>query len=247
MAEWSPHWDTGPPGAAREVPAEHADDALPAGDVAGQARFVLVVRHPVAVACATQKWSATRPHELLRHWAVAYGRWPATCRARPRRRRRATRSWWPTPTPRCARALAVVGLDDHAPGRTVGDRHQRRQLRRRPHHPRRTSTRVLPQLAGAQAALRERVYIDLAERRYEGAGARLGVQHLRARSQVPAADPRWRGWYDEPSREWAAGSRRCRPVRGLRLRAGCGPAGRVLARADLPARRRRGRRSAPWS
>jgi hypothetical protein len=34
--------------------------------------FVMVVRHPVAVSCATQRWSHTTLRSLLRHWSSAH-------------------------------------------------------------------------------------------------------------------------------------------------------------------------------
>jgi len=65
--QWSEHWDTSctylleksPPNlmCTRFLQAMFPDS-----------RFVMVVRHPIAVACATQKWSATRPHSLIEHW-----------------------------------------------------------------------------------------------------------------------------------------------------------------------------------
>ena len=155
----------------------------------GQARFVLVVRHPVAVACATQKWSATRPHELLRHWARRVpdaGRRPAV--ASTTSPSSATSNWSATPMPRVARALAVVGLDDNAPGRSVesgvnadnfaADRTTRGDVNQ-------------GYFAGWQArkrSLPRRVYLDLAERRYEG-DARAWGYSIRRLEQVPATDP----------------------------------------------------------
>jgi hypothetical protein len=37
-----------------------------------RARFVIIVRHPIAVAAATQKWSRTGVPSLLRHWALCH-------------------------------------------------------------------------------------------------------------------------------------------------------------------------------
>ncbi|HET8654387.1 MAG TPA: sulfotransferase [Longimicrobiaceae bacterium] len=37
-----------------------------------ESRFIVVLRHPLAVAYATQKWSGTRIGELLRHWLRAH-------------------------------------------------------------------------------------------------------------------------------------------------------------------------------
>jgi hypothetical protein len=37
-----------------------------------EARFVFIVRHPIAVALATQKWSKTSVTELILHWYIAH-------------------------------------------------------------------------------------------------------------------------------------------------------------------------------
>ena len=136
MAGWSPHWD-----AARRVLLEKSPPNMLMtrflqAMFPGQARFVLVVRHPVAVACATQKWSATRPHELLAHWAVAHGRWPATCLARPRAVVR-YETLVADPDAALAPRVLVRSASTTTPrADAVAGRRQRRQLRRRPHHPR---------------------------------------------------------------------------------------------------------------
>jgi hypothetical protein len=30
--------------------------------------FVVIMRHPIPVSCATQKWNRMKPHQLVRHW-----------------------------------------------------------------------------------------------------------------------------------------------------------------------------------
>lgn len=71
LAEWSPHWDL-----SRRVLIEKSPpnlvrlrflQALFPG-----ARFVAVLRHPVAVAYATRKWSKTSVRSLLRHWIAGH-------------------------------------------------------------------------------------------------------------------------------------------------------------------------------
>lgn len=71
LAEWSPHWDL-----SRRVLVEKSPpnlvrfrflQALFPG-----ASFVAVLRHPVAVAYATRKWSKTSVRSLLRHWVAAH-------------------------------------------------------------------------------------------------------------------------------------------------------------------------------
>ena len=68
-AAWSPHWDLD-----RQILIEKSPPNLlklrflqalfPA------ARFVVVLRHPIIAALATQKWSGTRLHDLIRHWLL---------------------------------------------------------------------------------------------------------------------------------------------------------------------------------
>jgi hypothetical protein len=68
-AAWSPHWDC-----ERRVLVEKSPPNLLKmrflQALFPEARFVLVLRHPLATALATQKWSGTRLDELVRHWLV---------------------------------------------------------------------------------------------------------------------------------------------------------------------------------
>ena len=71
LALWAPHWsldrtvllEKSPPNLIR---ARFLQALFP------EAAFVIVVRHPVAVALATQKWSRTSVGSLLRHWLAAH-------------------------------------------------------------------------------------------------------------------------------------------------------------------------------
>lgn len=69
-AQWGPHWDTN-----RGVLIEKSPPNLLKmrflQALFPQARFVVVLRHPIATSLATRKWSGTRPHQLIRHWLVA--------------------------------------------------------------------------------------------------------------------------------------------------------------------------------
>ena len=73
MADWAPHWDLSrrvlieksPPNLLR---FRFLQAAFPG------AHLVAVLRHPLAVAYATQKWSKTSIPSLLEHWLVAYER-----------------------------------------------------------------------------------------------------------------------------------------------------------------------------
>ena len=188
MEAWSPYWDTDRPVLLEKSPPNLLMTRFLQATFPGQARFVLVVRHPVAVACATQKWSATRPHELLRHWAVAYRTAAADLPALDQVAVVRYEQLVTDPDAAVARALGVAGLDDHAPGRSVesgvnadnfaSDRTTRADVNEGYFTSWRARKRSLPR----------RVYLDLAERRYE-ADARAWGYSIRSLSQVPATDP----------------------------------------------------------
>ena len=66
-AEWSPHWDLDRPVLLEKSPPHLTKTRFLQAMFPG-CWFVVVTRHPIAVACATQKWSATRPDRLIAHW-----------------------------------------------------------------------------------------------------------------------------------------------------------------------------------
>ena len=70
-SSWSPHWDLGKTGAPGKVAAESVRMRFLQAVFPGS-RFVVVVRHPVAVAYATKKWTHDSLRSLLSHWAVAH-------------------------------------------------------------------------------------------------------------------------------------------------------------------------------
>ena len=76
LAAWEPFWDLD-----RRVLVEKSPPNLVRmrflQAVFPQARFVAVLRHPLAVSYATQKWSRTPLATLLRHWVVAHERFMA--------------------------------------------------------------------------------------------------------------------------------------------------------------------------
>jgi len=68
-AEWSKFWDYRRPILIEKSPpnllkARFLQAMFP------DARFIMVLRHPIANAFATQKWSGTRLHDLIKHWLV---------------------------------------------------------------------------------------------------------------------------------------------------------------------------------
>jgi hypothetical protein len=118
LAEWNRWWDTNKWVLLEKSPPNLVMSRFLQAMVP-DASFVFVTRHPVAVACATQKWSATRPHELLAHWARAHrlllGDLPHLERAIAVRYEDLVADLDGV----VGRVLAFVGLEDHAPGRTA--------------------------------------------------------------------------------------------------------------------------------
>jgi hypothetical protein len=187
LEQWNPHWDL-----TCQVLVEKSPPNLLMSRflqaMVPDSSFVFVLRHPIGVACATQKWSATRPHQLLAHWfrahrillddiphltSVALVRYEDLVA---------------DPDGVMDRVFRLVGLEDHAPGRqtaagvnadnfasdrtprtSVNDHYfERWQLRKR--HP------------------GKRVYLYLNELRYEREARRFGYS-LRRRSVTAPTDP----------------------------------------------------------
>jgi hypothetical protein len=65
---WRPYWDTTKPVLLEKSPPNLVRMRFLQA-LFPRARFILVVRHPVAAALATQKWSGTSPEQLIEHWA----------------------------------------------------------------------------------------------------------------------------------------------------------------------------------
>jgi hypothetical protein len=70
-AEWSRHWELGKPYLMEKSPptlirTRFFQALFP------DSYFIVLLRHPVAVAYATQKWSKTSLGSLLRHWLVCH-------------------------------------------------------------------------------------------------------------------------------------------------------------------------------
>jgi Sulfotransferase family len=70
-SEWSRHWDLSKRVLIEKSPPNllklrFLQQAFP------EAIFVVAIRHPIAVALATQKWSRTSTHSLIRHWLACY-------------------------------------------------------------------------------------------------------------------------------------------------------------------------------
>lgn len=64
---WRPFWDLSRPFLLQKTPSDllkmrYLQKLFP------QARFIILIRHPIAVSLATQKWSQTSPFALIEHW-----------------------------------------------------------------------------------------------------------------------------------------------------------------------------------
>jgi len=69
--QWFPHWDLSKRVLLEKSPpnllwTRFLQSAFP------NSSFVMIVRHPVAVSLATEKWSPTGLESLIRHWLVAH-------------------------------------------------------------------------------------------------------------------------------------------------------------------------------
>jgi Sulfotransferase family len=71
VTEWSRYWDMSSPRLVEKSPPNLIRTRFLRALFPG-ARFVVVMRHPIAVAGATQKWSKTPLTSLVHHWAVCH-------------------------------------------------------------------------------------------------------------------------------------------------------------------------------
>lgn len=187
LSEWRRHWDVQRPVLLEKSPPNLLMSRFLQAMVP-DASFVFVVRHPVAVACATQKWSATRPHELLAHWVRAHR--IAMADAPHLRSVILVRyeDLVADPDAVLGRVFGFVGLGDHAPGRRVqagvnadnfaGDRTPRASV----------NDHYFARWRQRKAGVARRVYLALVEARYERDARAFGYS-LRRLTVSPPADP----------------------------------------------------------
>lgn len=187
LAEWEPHWDLG-----RRVLLEKSPPNLVMSRflqaLVPDAAFVFVVRHPIAVACATQKWSAQRPHELLAHWVRAHRILLADA---PHLRTVALVRYEDLVADLdgvLGHVFRLVGLEDHAPGRqaAVGVNPDNFAADRTPRAD--VNDRYFERWQLRKRNPGKRVYLALVEARYERAARAFGYG-LRRRSVSAPRDP----------------------------------------------------------
>jgi hypothetical protein len=71
IESWSPHWDLTKDVLVEKSPPNLVRTRFLQG-LFPDASFVVILRHPVAVSLATQKWSKTSLRSLLRHWVACH-------------------------------------------------------------------------------------------------------------------------------------------------------------------------------
>ena len=70
-SEWSHHWDTSKPLLLEKTPSNIIRSRFLQA-MFPSSQFIFIMRHPVAVALAQQKWSGTSIMSLIEHWLVCY-------------------------------------------------------------------------------------------------------------------------------------------------------------------------------
>lgn len=71
LEAWAPYWDTSKPILLEKSPPNLIRMRFLRA-LFPSARFIVVMRHPIAVSFATRKWSRTSIESLLRHWISAH-------------------------------------------------------------------------------------------------------------------------------------------------------------------------------
>jgi hypothetical protein len=189
--EWARHWDMerslllekSPPNL---IMTRFLQAMFPA------ARFVVVIRHPIAVACATQKWSGSRPHQLIHHWLVAHEMFAADAPLLENLLVVRYETMVADPDACFGRVFGFLGLDDPAPGRTVAagvngdnfraDRQPRGEV----------NESYFASWDARRRRPAKRAYLDLVELFYERRARRFGysLRHPRLPPfQAPALTP----------------------------------------------------------
>lgn len=71
--QWTAHWDLSKPVLVEKSPPNLVRTRFLQA-LYPDSRFIILMRHPVAVAYATQKWSKTSTYSLVKHWLVCHER-----------------------------------------------------------------------------------------------------------------------------------------------------------------------------
>ena len=224
--------------------------------------FVVIMRHPIPVSLATQKWSDTKPHSLIEHWLRAH---ELMAEDVPHVRRVHVMRYEDLvaePDSELRAAFGFLGLEDHGAGRTTAEGlntdnfHADRTLRTG------VNDRYFDDWYGPRRhTVVRRAYYELTERRYEGRARHFGYS-LRRPHELRTPTLRLPGLSDRGprprSRRPPLGERPADPVRRRpasqrddHARPACWPSTRRSAgsptRARRPTRASTCRTSTRWS
>jgi hypothetical protein len=115
--EWSRYWDVSRPYLLEKSPPNLIRTRFLQA-MFPRSYFVVLLRHPIPVALATQKWDpGTRPHSLIEHWLRAHELLVADVPHVERMHVVRYEELVDDPDRELARVFAFLGLDDPAPGR----------------------------------------------------------------------------------------------------------------------------------
>ncbi len=191
FGEWAQHWNLQCPQLLEKSPpnlimTRFLQAMFPT------ARFVIVIRHPIAVACATQKWSGSRPHQLIRHWLVAHEMFAADAPLVDKLLAVRYEDMVADPDGCFGRVFDFLGLDDPAPGRTVASGVNSDNFRADRQPRSEVNERYFLSWDDRRRRRVKRTYLDLVELFYERRARRFGYslrQPRLAPFQAPALPP----------------------------------------------------------
>jgi hypothetical protein len=114
--EWSRHWDTSKPFLLEKSPPNlirmrFLQAMFP------ESSFVALLRHPIPVTLATQKWGKIRPHRLLQHWLRAHELMASDVPHIRRLHVVRYEDLIADPDTALSHLFSFLGLDDHTSGR----------------------------------------------------------------------------------------------------------------------------------
>ncbi len=118
LEEWSRHWDMSKPVLVEKSPPNLIRTRFLQGLFPGSEQVVMM-RHPIAVACATQKWSWTSYTSLIEHWLVCHERLEADAPQLERLFVLRYEDFVADPDARLADVFRFIGVEPHPSGLTV--------------------------------------------------------------------------------------------------------------------------------
>jgi hypothetical protein len=116
--EWSAHWDMSRPVLLEKSPPNLIRTRFLQA-LFPEARQIAIMRHPIAVACATQKWSWTSYTSLVEHWLVCHERLEQDALHLPRLHVLRYEDFVTEPDARLAGVYRFLGLEPMPSGLTV--------------------------------------------------------------------------------------------------------------------------------